>query len=831
MRSNKEDIKEAILAVEATQKESIYGFHQNRKQMFLKITVALQRLIAPAKRLLEQGFLCPGYAVQGYQTYESNIDFEIRFMVDSDVVGCNWIELPKGKYHIRRKETTSGSKGEWSKVAPLRIMSFDIECAGRKGIFPEPNKDPVIQIANMVVKQGKSDPFVRNVFTLKKCAPVVGAQVLSFDTEQELLKHCLKGESFFFLLADCSFFPLSCQLSLLFFFFFFFFFFPAGCLSSPSSLLVVSLLPIFLPIVCLSLPSFLLVVSLYLLPPSSSAGFFSLYLFPPFSLVSLYLFPPFCGFSTSLSPLSAVVSLYLFPLSAVVSLSISFPFLRLSLSLYSPFLRLSLSISFPFLSGCLSQISFPPFLRLSLSISFPFLRLSLSLSLSPFLSELSLSISFPLSYAVYSLYFLSPLSAGCLSLSLSPFLPVVSLYLFPPFCRLSLSIFFLLIFLRLSLSISFPLSAGCLSLSLSPFLPVVSLYLFPPFCRLSLSISFPLSAGCLSLSLSPFLPVVSLYLFPPFCQLSCSLFFFPPSSYQLSCSLFFFPPSSYQLSCSFFFFLLLPISCLVSFFFFLLPISCLALFFPPSSYQLSCSFFFFLLLPISCLALFFFSSFFLSVVLLFFFSSFFLSVVSLSFVVVLGIVLFRDYKLRSYTLNAVSFHFLQEQKEDVQHSIITDLQNGNDQTRRRLAIYCMKDAILPLRLLEKLMCIINYMEMARVTGVPLPYLLSRGQQIKVISQLLRKAKEQDLLLPVQKISTGDEYEGATVIEPIKGYYNTPIATLDFSSLYPSIMMAHNLCYTTLLNQNSVSKYDLTPDQYIKSFLFETFFVILQLEKV
>lgn len=66
------------------------------------------------------------------------------------------------------------------------------------------------------------------------------------------------------------------------------------------------------------------------------------------------------------------------------------------------------------------------------------------------------------------------------------------------------------------------------------------------------------------------------------------------------------------------------------------------------------------------------------------------------------------------------------------------LQNGNDQTRRRLAVYCLKDAILPLRLLDKLMCVINYMEMARVTGVPLPYLLSRGQQVKVVSQLLRK---------------------------------------------------------------------------------------------
>lgn len=43
---------------------------------------------------------------------------------------------------------------EWSRIAPLRILSFDIECAGRKGIFPEANQDPVIQIANMVTRQG-----------------------------------------------------------------------------------------------------------------------------------------------------------------------------------------------------------------------------------------------------------------------------------------------------------------------------------------------------------------------------------------------------------------------------------------------------------------------------------------------------------------------------------------------------------------------------------------------------------------------------------------------------------------------------------------------------
>ena len=66
----------------------------------------------------------------------------------------------------------------------------------------------------------------------------------------------------------------------------------------------------------------------------------------------------------------------------------------------------------------------------------------------------------------------------------------------------------------------------------------------------------------------------------------------------------------------------------------------------------------------------------------------------------------HDYELRSYILYVVSFHLLGEQ-EDVLHSVISD-QGGNAQTKRRLAVYCLKDACLPLKLLEKLMWVINY---------------------------------------------------------------------------------------------------------------------------
>ena len=70
-------------------------------------------------------------------------------------------------------------------------------------------------------------------------------------------------------------------------------------------------------------------------------------------------------------------------------------------------------------------------------------------------------------------------------------------------------------------------------------------------------------------------------------------------------------------------------------------------------------------------------------------------------------IILREHKLRSYSLNSVSAHFLGEQKEDVHHSVITQLQNGDEFTRRRLAVYCIKDAYLPLRLMEKLMCVFN----------------------------------------------------------------------------------------------------------------------------
>lgn len=58
-----------------------------------------------------------------------------------------------------------------------------------QGVFPEASQDSVIQIASMVTVLGQDTPIVRNIMTLNTCAPILGAEVMSFPTEQEMFRN------------------------------------------------------------------------------------------------------------------------------------------------------------------------------------------------------------------------------------------------------------------------------------------------------------------------------------------------------------------------------------------------------------------------------------------------------------------------------------------------------------------------------------------------------------------------------------------------------------------------------------------------------------------
>lgn len=154
-------------------------------------------------------------------------------------------------------------------------------------------------------------------------------------------------------------------------------------------------------------------------------------------------------------------------------------------------------------------------------------------------------------------------------------------------------------------------------------------------------------------------------------------------------------------------------------------------------------------------------------------------------------------KYRSYKLNAISKEVLNDQKVEVDYTQIPALHEGTDEDRTRLAFYCLKDSILPVELLNKLMAVINGIEQSRVTGVPIKWLLSRGQGVKTQSNMFRYKEACEVIPSRSPKSTGVYTAGGYVRDPLRGYYEHPLATLDFSSLYPSIMQAYNICYSTV----------------------------------
>ena len=69
----------------------------------------------------------------------------------------------------------------------------------------------------------------------------------------------------------------------------------------------------------------------------------------------------------------------------------------------------------------------------------------------------------------------------------------------------------------------------------------------------------------------------------------------------------------------------------------------------------------------------------------------------------------------------------------------------------------------------------------------------------MFSQIAYETRKTGYLIPVlPKTESDSKFQGATVLEAHVGYYTRPVCGLDFASLYPSIMIAHNMCYSTVV---------------------------------
>ena len=93
-------------------------------------------------------------------------------------------------------------------------------------------------------------------------------------------------------------------------------------------------------------------------------------------------------------------------------------------------------------------------------------------------------------------------------------------------------------------------------------------------------------------------------------------------------------------------------------------------------------------------------------------------------------------------------------------------------------------------------------ELARVFGIDFFSVLNRGSQYRVESMLSRLGRTQGATMPSpdkERVRQQPALEALPcILEPESRFYTSPVAVLDFRSLYPSVIIAYNFCYSTCL---------------------------------
>lgn len=171
----------------------------------------------------------------------------------------------------------------------------------------------------------------------------------------------------------------------------------------------------------------------------------------------------------------------------------------------------------------------------------------------------------------------------------------------------------------------------------------------------------------------------------------------------------------------------------------------------------------------------------------------------------------RDHKFSNYKLSTVATKFIGATKADLDPQGIFKCyrigMKGGEKGRKAMGIcgqYCMQDTVLVAKLFDKLQVWVGLTEMATVTRVPPFYLFTQGQQIKVFSQIYYKCTHENIVVEKDGYITKDDehYVGAKVFPPIPGMYNQVIP-FDFSSLYPTTIIAYNIDYSTIVYDEKV----------------------------
>ena len=129
--------------------------------------------------------------------------------------------------------------------------------------------------------------------------------------------------------------------------------------------------------------------------------------------------------------------------------------------------------------------------------------------------------------------------------------------------------------------------------------------------------------------------------------------------------------------------------------------------------------------------------------------------------------------------------------------------------------YCVIDSELVIKIIRKINLWENVCGLSDVLGVSIVDLSTRGQQARCLSQLYHIcSKQKPKIVVSMREHIPMKFAGGFVGEPIPGVYEN-VLCFDFASLYPSIIQAYNICYTTLVHPDDKTTKD--EDCYVVEF--------------
>ncbi|KAI8818419.1 putative DNA polymerase zeta catalytic subunit [Fimicolochytrium jonesii] len=189
-----------------------------------------------------------------------------------------------------------------------------------------------------------------------------------------------------------------------------------------------------------------------------------------------------------------------------------------------------------------------------------------------------------------------------------------------------------------------------------------------------------------------------------------------------------------------------------------------------------------------------------------------------------------EMNLTSYTLESIAYHVLHIRVPKFTPKTLNEWYEKGMLFRWRTVKYYLSRVQYNLDLLDDTSMISRTSEFARVFGIDFFSVISRGSQYKVESIMARIVKPENFIMasPTKKqVAAQRACECLPlVMEPQSRFYNSPLLVLDFQSLYPSVMIAYNFCYSTCLgrvqNVGKPQKFGILDDYEVPAAFVEAF---------